>query len=70
MAISGERKKYTEELGAKFNIAAFHDEVLKDGCVPLNILHGKMAGVGKDAEIEIKRLMTNENGPQSRAISF
>jgi len=43
MAISGERKKYTEELGAKFNIAAFHDEVLKDGCVPLNILHEKMA---------------------------
>ena len=43
MAISGERKKYEQELGAKFNIASFHDEVLKDGCVPLNILHEKMA---------------------------
>ena len=42
MAISAERKQYTEQLGAKFNIAAFHDEVLKDGCVPLNILHEKM----------------------------
>ena len=43
MAISGERKQYTEQLGAKFNIASFHDEVLRDGCVPLNILHEKMA---------------------------
>ncbi len=43
MAISAERKKYTDEMGARFNIAAFHDEVLKDGCVPLNILHEKMA---------------------------
>ncbi len=43
MAISAERKHYTEQMGAKFNIASFHDEVLKDGCVPLNILHEKMA---------------------------
>ncbi len=43
MAISGERKHYEDQLGAKFNIALFHDEVLKDGCVPLNILHEKMA---------------------------
>jgi len=43
MAISGERKHYEQQLGAKFNIASFHDEVLKDGCVPLNILHEKMA---------------------------
>ena len=43
MAISAERKQYTDQLGAKFNIASFHDEVLKDGCVPLNILHEKMA---------------------------
>ncbi len=42
MAISGERKHFEEQLGAKFNIASFHDEVLKDGCVPLNILHEKM----------------------------
>ena len=43
MAISGERKQYEQQLGSKFNIASFHDEVLKDGCVPLNILHEKMA---------------------------
>jgi len=43
MAISSERKQYEQQLGAKFNIASFHDEVLKDGCVPLNILHEKMA---------------------------
>jgi len=43
MAISAERKHYSEQMGAKFNIASFHDEVLKDGCVPLNILHEKMA---------------------------
>lgn len=42
MAISGERKHYEEAQGTKFNIASFHDEVLKDGCVPLNILHEKL----------------------------
>jgi uncharacterized protein (DUF885 family) len=43
MAISAERKQYEQQLGPKFNIASFHDEVLKDGCVPLNILKEKMA---------------------------
>ncbi|MCD6013698.1 MAG: hypothetical protein K0Q79_3560 [Flavipsychrobacter sp.] len=43
MAISGERAFYEQQLGQKFNIASFHDEVLKDGCVPLNILHEKLA---------------------------
>ena len=43
MAISAERKQYEQQLGPKFNIASFHDEVLKDGCVPLNILREKMA---------------------------
>ena len=42
MAISGERKHYEEVQGSKFNIASFHDEVLKDGGVPLNILHEKL----------------------------
>ena len=42
MTISGERKFYEQKLGSKFNIASFHDEVLKDGCVPLNILHEKL----------------------------
>jgi len=47
MAISAERKQYEQQLGAKFNIASFHDEVLKDGCVPLNILHEKMSDWAK-----------------------
>lgn len=47
MAISAERKHYEQQLGSKFNIASFHNEVLKDGCVPLNILHEKMADWAK-----------------------
>ena len=50
MAISAERKHYTELLGTKFNIASFHEEVLKDGCVPLNILHEKMAEWAKSVK--------------------
>ena len=42
LTISTERKKYEQQLGAKFNIAAFHDEVLKYGCVPLSILQEKL----------------------------
>ncbi len=38
LTISSLRTKYEKELGAQFNIAAFHDEVLGNGCVPLNIL--------------------------------
>jgi len=29
-------------MGNKFNVAAFHDELLKDGAMPLNILERKM----------------------------
>lgn len=47
MAISAERKQYEQQLGAKFNIASFHDEVLKNGCVPLNILHEQMEEWGR-----------------------
>ncbi|TMI84418.1 MAG: DUF885 domain-containing protein [Bacteroidetes bacterium] len=36
------RKKYEQSLGKKFNLAAFHDELLKDGAMPLNILERKM----------------------------
>jgi uncharacterized protein (DUF885 family) len=43
MSITAERRKYEQALGSKFNIAAFHDEVLKDGCVPLNVLQEKLA---------------------------
>lgn len=36
------REKYRERLGNKFNLAAFHDEFLKDGCMPLAIVEKKM----------------------------
>jgi len=36
------RNKYQQELGNKFNLAAFHDEFLKDGCMPLEIAEKKM----------------------------
>ncbi|GEO04908.1 hypothetical protein AAE02nite_25720 [Adhaeribacter aerolatus] len=36
------RKKYTKQLGQAFTLAAFHDEVLKDGRMPLDILEQKM----------------------------
>jgi uncharacterized protein (DUF885 family) len=36
------RDKYTKQLGSAFNVAAFHDEVLKDGAVPLDVLERKM----------------------------
>jgi uncharacterized protein (DUF885 family) len=32
------RKKATDALGTQFNLAVFHDEVLKYGCLPLDIL--------------------------------
>lgn len=48
LAIRAERTKYEQQLGSKFNIASFHDEVLKDGVVPLSILHEKMAEWAKN----------------------
>ncbi len=36
------RSKYENQLGASFSIAAFHDEILKDGCMPLDVLEKKM----------------------------
>lgn len=32
------RDKYAKELGNKFNLAAFHDEFLKNGCMPLEVI--------------------------------
>jgi uncharacterized protein (DUF885 family) len=42
MVIRELRTRYTDELGSKFNISAFHDEVLKDGCMPLDVFERKM----------------------------
>lgn len=36
------RTKYEKLLGTKFNIANFHDEFLKDGSMPLDVLERKM----------------------------
>jgi len=36
------RNKYEQQLGKKFNIANFHDEFLKDACMPLEVLEKKM----------------------------
>ena len=36
------REKYTKQLGNRFKLSDFHDEFLKDGCMPLNILERKM----------------------------
>jgi len=36
------RNKYQQELGNKFKLSAFHDEFLKDGCMPLDIVETKM----------------------------
>ena len=42
LKIQEPREKYTKMLGDKFNLAAFHDEILKDGAMPLNVLECKM----------------------------
>ena len=36
------RTKYEQQLGNKFNVSAFHDAVLKDGPLPLELLEKKM----------------------------
>jgi uncharacterized protein (DUF885 family) len=36
------RRKAEQALGNKFNVRAFHDEVLKDGAMPLQIFQAKM----------------------------
>ena len=36
------RDKYQKQLGSKFSLAQFHDEVLNQGCLPLDVLERKM----------------------------
>lgn len=36
------REKYEKQLGSKFKLSAFHDEFLKDGGMPLDVLEQKM----------------------------
>ncbi len=42
MKIRELRTKYEKALGSKFNLADFHDQILKDGSLPLNVLETKM----------------------------
>jgi uncharacterized protein (DUF885 family) len=42
MKIRELRNKYQQQMGSDFNIASFHDEVLKDGAMPLEIFEKKM----------------------------
>jgi uncharacterized protein (DUF885 family) len=41
LKISGIRSKAERALGSKFDIRAFHDEILKDGAMPLDLLEVK-----------------------------
>jgi len=36
------RNKYQQELGKEFKLPSFHHELLKDGCMPLDVLEKKM----------------------------
>lgn len=36
------RAKYQKQLGQKFSLAKFHDEILNQGCLPLSVLERKM----------------------------
>ncbi|MDB5231859.1 MAG: hypothetical protein JWN76_2664 [Chitinophagaceae bacterium] len=36
------RNRYEQELGGKFKLSDFHDELLRDGAMPLEIMEGKM----------------------------
>lgn len=36
------RERYEKQLGSKFSLASFHDEILKDGALPLDVLEAKM----------------------------
>jgi uncharacterized protein (DUF885 family) len=42
LKISAIRSKAEKSLGAKFDLRAFHDELLKDGALPLDVLEAKM----------------------------
>jgi uncharacterized protein (DUF885 family) len=36
------RRKYEKQLGVKFSLSNFHDELLKDGVMPLEVMQNKM----------------------------
>jgi uncharacterized protein (DUF885 family) len=42
------RNKYQQQLGNKFSLSAFHDELLKDGVMPLDVVERKMDAWSKE----------------------
>jgi uncharacterized protein (DUF885 family) len=42
MKIRELKNKYQQQLDSKFNLSDFHDEFLKDGCMPLDVVEKKM----------------------------
>jgi len=44
------RKRYTKQLGKDFNLAAFHDAILMDGGLPLEVLERKMDAWSKSGK--------------------
>lgn len=50
LKISTLRAKYASQLGDKFKLASFHDELLKDGCLPLDLLEKKMDNWAKQQQ--------------------
>ena len=41
------RDRYSRDLGSKFSLAKFHDEILNQGCLPLDVLDRKMENWSK-----------------------
>ena len=41
------RDLYQEKLGSKFSLAKFHDEILNQGALPLDVLDRKMGNWAK-----------------------
>src|SRR5262245_42897460 len=51
LKISAIRSKAEKALGSRFDIRAFHDELLKDGALPLDLLEVKMdAWIAKELQ--------------------
>jgi uncharacterized protein (DUF885 family) len=42
LKISAIRSKAEQALGSKFDVRSLHDELLKDGALPLDVLEDKM----------------------------
>jgi uncharacterized protein (DUF885 family) len=47
LAIRALRTKYEKEMGGKFDLASFHEQVLKNGCLPLDMLDKQLAAWAK-----------------------